>query len=298
MSVVVIINPVAGGRRRGLSADKRVRLAQETLGRHGVDGRIELTERPGHGSELARRAVHDGAEVVVAWGGDGTINEIASQLVSTRTALGIIRAGSGNGLARELGIPRQPETALEVALAGGERRIDVGEIEGRPFLNVAGIGFDAEMADAFNRLGSERRGVLRYTLCVLQAAAGYGACRYAIEVDGQRVEADALLVAVANLPQYGSNAVIAPGAMPDDGLLDVVVVEERGLLARIGLAPRLFDRTIDKAAGVTMFKGTKVTVTGPGPLAFHVDGEPHAGGTTVSARVYPAALRVKVPQGA
>ncbi len=86
--------------------------------------------------------------------------------------------------------------------------------------------------------------------------------------------------------------------MPDDGLLDVVVVEERGLLARIGLAPRLFDRTIDKAAGVTMFKGTKVTVTGPGPLAFHVDGEPHAGGTTVSARVYPAALRVKVPQGA
>jgi diacylglycerol kinase (ATP) len=184
---------------------------------------------------------------------------------------------------------------LAVALAGRERWIDVGEIEGRPFLNVAGVGFDAALAAEFNKLGGERRGMWRYTARVFQAAFGYAAGRYAIEVDDQRLEADALVVAIANLPQYGSNAVIAPGAVPDDGLLDVVVVEERGTLGMIGLAPRLFDRTIDKAAGVTVLRGARVRVTSAGPLPFHVDGEPHSGGASVSARIHPAALRVKVP---
>lgn len=295
MSAVVIINPVAGGRRRGLPVDRRVRLVQSALARHGAEGRVVLTERPGHAPELARQAVEDGAATVVAWGGDGTINEVASRLVGTPAALGIVRAGSGNGLARELKIPAAPEAALDIALAGRDRRIDVGEIEGRPFLNVAGIGFDAAMAAAFNGLGGERRGAGRYALRVLQEAFGYRACRYTIDVDGLRVETDALVVAIANLPQYGSNAVIAPRAMPDDGLFDVVVVEDRGTLARIGLAPRLFDRSLDRAAGVSTFKGTRVSVAGSSPLAFHVDGEPHAGGASISARIHPAALRVKVP---
>lgn len=298
MSAVVVVNPVAGGRRRGPPIDDRVRLVRAALARHGAEGRVVVTERAGHGRELARQAVLDGADVVVAWGGDGTINEVASQLVGSASALGIVRAGSGNGLARELGIPRAPEAALDVALAGHERRIDVGEIEGRPFLNVAGVGFDAAMAIAFNGLGGERRGTARYALRVLQEAFGYQARRYTIDVDGLRVEIDALVVAVANLPQYGSNAVIAPTAMPDDGLLDIVVVEDRGTLARIGLAPRLFDRSLDRADGVSIFKGTRVRLAGSGPTAFHVDGEPCSGGASVSAWIHPAALRVKVPQGA
>ena len=179
--------------------------------------------------------------------------------------------------------------------AGGERRIDVGEIEGRSFLNVAGVGFDAAMAAEFNGLGGERRGVLRYTVRALQAMFGYAASRYTVEVDDQRLETDALVVAIANLPQYGSNAVIAPRAVPDDGLLDVVVVEERGTLGRVGLGLRLLDRTIDKAGGVTMLRGTRVRVTAAEPLRFHVDGEPYSGGASVEARIHPAALRVKVP---
>lgn len=295
MSVTVIINPVAGGSRSGPSVDERIRLVREALSRHRVDGRVELTRAAGHGSELARQAVAEGCGQVVAWGGDGTINEVASQLVGTGAVLGIVRAGSGNGFARELGIPTRPEEALAIALAGRERRIDVAEIEGRPFLNVAGIGFDAAMAAVFNELGGERRGPVRYTVRVLQAVFGYAASRYTVEVDGQRLETNALVVAIANLPQYGSNAVIAPHAAPDDGLLDVVVVDERGWPGRLGLALRLMDRTIDKAAGVTTLRGARVRVTGAEPLRFHVDGEPYMGGVSVEGRIHPGALRVKVP---
>jgi YegS/Rv2252/BmrU family lipid kinase len=235
-----------------------------------------------------------GCELVVAWGGDGTINEVASELVGTGTPLGIVRAGSGNGLARELGIPSHPDYALDIALTGRDRAVDAGEIAGRRFFNVAGIGFDAAMAADFSRLGGERRGPLRYAGVVARALFGYGAAHYSIEVDGRQLETDALLVAIANLSQYGSDAFIAPGALPDDGLLDVMVVGERGVLGRIGLVARSYLRTIDRAAGVTRLPATHVVVRTDQPILFHVDGEPHQGGTTVDARVHPAAIRVRV----
>jgi YegS/Rv2252/BmrU family lipid kinase len=294
MSVVVIINPVAGGRRRSPSPDQRVRLVEQALERHRLTGRVELTRAAGHAQELARQAVEQGCRLVIVWGGDGTINDVASQLLRTSAALGIVRAGSGNGFARGLGIPSRPDQALDIALGAHERVVDVGEIDGHPFLNVAGMGFDAAMAIEFNRLGSERRGTVRYTLQVARAAFGYPASRYTIEADGRRLVVDALLIAVANLAQYGSNAVIAPTARPDDGLLDIVVIEDRGAFGRIGLVPRLFDRTAHKAPGVTVLPAQHVVVATARPIAFHVDGEPHLGGCTVEARIHPAALRVKV----
>ena len=296
MSVAVIINPVAGG-RASLPAEGRMKLAERALGRHHLAGRVDLTRAAGHGSELARQAVADRCDVVVAWGGDGTINEVASQLLRTNTTLGIVRAGSGNGLAREMGIPVHPEPALDIALAGRDRAIDVGEIEGHPFLNVAGIGFDAEMAAEFNRLGGERRGPIRYARVVARALFGYRAAHYTIVVDDRRLETDALVVAIANLTQYGSNAFIAPGARPDDGLLDVVVVRERGVLGRIRLVPKVFNQTIHRAAGVTRAPAARVVVRANQPILFHVDGEPHEGGSTVEARIQPAAIRVRVRSG-
>ena len=219
---------------------------------------------------------------------------VASELVGTSTPLGIVRAGSGNGLARELGIPPDPKQALVNALTGRDRAVDAGQIEGRRFFNVAGIGFDAAIAADFNRLGGERRGPLRYAGVVARALFGYGAAHYSIAVDGRQLETDALLVAIANLSQYGSNAVIAPGARPDDGLLDVIVVGTRGVAGRIGLVVRAFTGTIDRAAGVTRLPATHVVVRAGQPIPFHVDGEPHQGGTTVEARIWPAAIRVRV----
>jgi diacylglycerol kinase (ATP) len=293
MSVAVIVNPVAGG-RRSLAPGERVRLAEQALARHRVAGRVELTRAAGHGTELARQAVAGGCELVIAWGGDGTVNEVASELVGTGTPLGIVRAGSGNGLARELGIPAQPEHALDAALTGHDRVVDVGEIEGRRFFNVAGIGFDAAMAADFNRLGGERRGAIRYTGVVARALFRYPAAHYTVDADGRHIETDALLVAIANLAQYGSNVFIAPGARPDDGLLDVIVVGPRGVAGRLALVARAFNRTIRRAPGVTRLPATHVVVRSDAPILFHVDGEPHEAGTTVEARIHPAAIRIRV----
>jgi diacylglycerol kinase family enzyme len=150
------------------------------------------------------------------------------------------------------------------------------------------------MAADFNALGGERRGPLRYAAVVARALFGYRAARYSIVADGRHVDSNALLVAIANLSQYGSNAVIAPGARPDDGLFDVVVVGERGVLGRIGLVARAFNRTIDRAKGVMRLAAARVVVRADQPVLFHVDGEPHQGGTSVEARVIPSAIRVRV----
>jgi diacylglycerol kinase (ATP) len=295
MPAVFIINPVAGGERSGLPPAEREALARRGLEEHGLPGEVHLTKAPGHGKDLARQALADGHSPIVAWGGDGTINEVASQLAGSGTPLGIVRAGSGNGLARELGIPTSPERAIEIALGARERVVDHGEIDGRMFLNVAGIGFDAAMALEFNQLGGERRGSVRYTQIVARAVFRYVSTRYVIETDDRRIESTALILAIANLAQYGTGAVIAPTAKPDDGLLDVVIVEDRGTLGRVGLVPRLFDRTIHKAPGVTIVPTRRVRVEASVPIAFHVDGEPHVGATVLEARVHPASLVVRVP---
>ncbi len=294
MSVAVVINPVAGGRRSSLAPEQRLKLAEQALARHRVSGRVDLTRAAGHGTELARQAVAEGCALVIAWGGDGTINEVASELVGTGTPLGIVRAGSGNGLARELGIPARPEHALDVALAGRDRVVDAGEIEGRRFFNVAGIGFDADMAATFNRLGGERRGPIRYAGVVARALFRYQAAHYSVDADMRHVETDALLIAIANLAQYGSGVVIAPSARPDDGLLDVVLVGNRGVAGRLALVARAFNRSIGRAPGVTRLPARHVVVRSDAPILFHVDGEPHEGGTTVDARILPAAIRVRV----
>jgi diacylglycerol kinase (ATP) len=292
MATLVVINPVAGG-RASLAPERRVAIATEALERAHVEGTVVLTERAGHGAELATQAVARGCGLVVAWGGDGTLSEVAGAIVGTPCAFGIVRAGSGNGFARELGIPARPELALAAALTGREHVIDTAWIDGRRFLNVAGIGFDAAMAVQFNELGTERRGPVRYTVAVVRHVFAYRAARYRIEADGDRLELDALLLAVANLPQYGSNAVIAPQAVPFDGLLDLVAVAERGPLARVGIVPRLFDQSIQKAGGVTVRTARRIVVEAEAPIVCHADGEPFVGGTRVEARIEPASLRIR-----
>ena len=292
MTALVIVNPVAGG-RAGLPPERRAAIAREALVRASVDGRVVLTERAGHARELAREAVAAGCRTVVAWGGDGTINEVAAEVVGTEASLGIVRAGSGNGVARELGTHRRADLALAAALTGPEHAIDTGVIDGRLFLNVAGIGFDATMALDFNELGTERRGPLRYSAVVFRSVFAYRAARYRIELDDEVIETSALVLAVANLPQYGSRAVIAPQAAPFDGLLDLVVIGDRGPLARAGLVPRLFDQSIGKAAGVMLRTMRRVVVSCDTPMAYHVDGEPVRGGHRLEAAVRPRSLRFR-----
>src|SRR5262249_44728701 len=159
--VAVIINPISGGQRPG-QAQTRAQIATEAVRRHGDDPQVFVTERAGHARELATRAARDGARVVIAWGGDGTINEVASALVLSEVPFAVIPAGSGNGLARELKISIDPQTAIAAALRTEPRPMDVGEIEGRYFVNLTGIGIDAYIAARFNAPDNPRRGLAGY----------------------------------------------------------------------------------------------------------------------------------------
>jgi diacylglycerol kinase (ATP) len=291
VSVTVIINPISGGAGPDV-ARRKARLALAVVETHGDRPEILLTERVGHARELAKGAVQRGARLVLAWGGDGTINEIASALVFGEVPLGLIPAGSGNGLARELGVARRAERAMADALAAEPRRMDVGEIEGRYFVNLAGIGFDAHVASRF--AASRRRGLLGYVAITAQALRSYEPLTYRITSGQTAEEVRAVLVTIANSGQFGNGALIAPGARVDDGELDLVVVAERSRLQTVCGLPRLFNGTVAKIPGYRIRRVRDVTIEADEPMTFHADGEPVQGGTRLRARVHPGALLVAV----
>ncbi len=294
MPTVVIINPVSGGARDRGGA--RARVAARVLAAEGVEGQVLVTCGSGDGFRLAKTAARQGAKLVIAWGGDGTINEVGSAIASSDTTLGIIPGGTGNGLARALGISRRPERAFAVALGGTELVMDAGECNGRLFFNVAGVGLDAAVARAFNRCS--RRSRLVYGIVVARYLATYDAQAYEIDIGGSLLRTRALLVAVANAPQYGAGAAIAPGARLDNGHLEVVVVEDRPLRQVLWQLPRLFNDSIDRAPGVVTRSTREVRFASDRPILFHVDGEAIEGNRALAIRVMPGVLRVRIPRRA
>ena len=294
MRVAVIVNPAAGPIPNLDQARRRATQAASVLGALGVDAEVTLTERPGHACELARAAAHRGAEIVAAWGGDGTINEIGCALAFTNTALAIVRGGSGNGLAYALGVPRDPATALRHAVVAEPRRIDVGEIAGRLFFNIAGIGFDAHVADRFGREG-RKRGLRGYATVVARELFTYRAQPCRLTINGCEHERRAFLLTIANGPQWGNGARVAPNARLDDGLLDLVTVEPRSPLAAAWQIRRLFTGTFGEVRGVTTERVTSVEIYAKPPVIFHVDGQPASSEITpLQVRLHPHALLVRV----
>jgi YegS/Rv2252/BmrU family lipid kinase len=291
MSVAIIINPISGGARRD-AARARAQLALAVVDQHGDPAEVFVTERVGHARQLAKAAVGRGARLVMAWGGDGTINEVASALAFDEVPLGIIPAGSGNGLARELGVDSRPERAIANALAAEPRPMDLGEIDGRLFANIAGIGFDAHIASCF--AVATRRGFIGYAGITARALMSYVPGTYRITSESGSVEVRAVLVTIANSAQFGNGALIAPGAKVDDGVLDLVVFEERSRVATVCQMPRLFNGTVGRARGCTIRQIRRVTIEADHPMTFHVDGEPVAGGTRLVVRIHPGALRIAV----
>jgi diacylglycerol kinase family enzyme len=286
--VTIIINPVSGGSSIA-AARQHAQLAMAQLVAHGEQGEVFLTERRGHGRDLAEASVRRGDRLVIAWGGDGTVNEIASTLTGTATALGIVPAGSGNGLARELGVPVSPTAAIASALAATPRAVDGGQLGGRWFFSIAGCGFDAHVAHAFDRDSAGRRGLSTYVRITARELRRYEPGRF--RIDGA-ADVAAFLVTFANSAQFGNGARIAPSARIDDGLLDMVVFQERSRFATLCGLPKLFTGGVERIAGVTTRQITDAVVESDAPMIFHVDGEPHAGETRLEARVVPGALLV------
>ena len=293
MNVTVIINPVSGRQGHHARAQARASLAQGQLAARGLQVEAIVTERPRHAHALALAAVTAGAELVVAWGGDGTVNEVASALAGTRARLGIVPGGSGNGLARDLGIPLDPRATLDVLVDGRDRVIDGWVLDGRPFFNVAGIGLDARVAQAFQNHGG--RGLVSYVGKTARALLAPVGTPCSIRTEGGTLDADALVVALANSRQYGNDVLIAPQARLDDGVIDIVVIPRMSVARLLWRVPRLLAGRIHEVPGVTVVRSATAAIESPVPLAYHVDGEPHIGGTRLEMTKLPELVTVRVP---
>jgi diacylglycerol kinase (ATP) len=292
--VAVIINPISGTGGRLDVARARAERAAARLTARGVDCEVCLSERPGHARDLAEAALRRGAGIVAAWGGDGTVNEVASQLAYHDATLAIVPSGSGNGLSRELRIPFAAADAFDVALvAGRDVVIDAGELDDHLFFNIAGIGVDARIARLFNERSKGSRGRWPYVAIGMREGCRYRSDLYEIELDGEPCRVRALLVAFANGREYGMGARLAPDARLDDGLLDARVVEDRSLAARFWHARHVLTGRVERAPRILSRRVRHAVVRGAGPLEYHVDGEPGMAGGQVEVTIRPHALLVK-----
>jgi YegS/Rv2252/BmrU family lipid kinase len=293
MRITAIINPVSGAGLDRSAADRRIALLRDTLARTGLSASIHLTERSGHARELAQAAVASHADLAIVWGGDGTVNEVGSGLMNSPTALGLVPAGSGNGLAAGLCVPWRPDAAIQKAVTSPVRTIDVGLLDDRPFFNVAGIGFDAHVAELFNRRGRGNRGRWPYVVIGVREGCRYSARAYRLRLDDEDCRSTALLMAFANGREYGSGACIAPGARLDDGLLEAAIVEDRPVLSRFLHTRYLAMGAFQRTPGVRFRQVRHATIETDGPIEFHVDGEPAVTRDRVEVRILPGALKVR-----
>jgi len=295
LRATVIINPIAGpGRAATLAGCSD--LARSTLARHGYEADIRVTAGQADAHRFAGEARDAGHDLVIAWGGDGTVNGAGAALAGSRVPLAVIGAGSGNGLARDLGLPLVPAAALEIAAGGATRAIDAGELNGSLFFNVAGIGLDACIAD---RMASPnaRRGLLGYVLATFSEMPSYQPCEYSIamsEDGGPPLRTRAIFIAIANSRQYGKGAQIAPLASLDDGIMDIVVVKPQSGLRIVSRLPSFFRGTLREDDGILMRTASSLEITSDQPIRFHVDGEPRDVVERLSMRTRPKNLLVRV----
>ncbi len=291
MKIRFIFNPRSGHNAKNPYLLGR---ARDFIAEHRLEAQIATTERPKHATELAAQAVAEGCQLVVAIGGDGTMNEVAAALVGTPAALGLIPCGSGNGLGRHLGIPGPGKGAFRNLIEGEVRLIDTGLANGIPFFNTMGVGFDAEISHRFNRLS--HRGLGSYFSTTFGAFFGFRPQSYVISNSISRVETRAFIISVANSDQYGNDCFIAPGAQVDDGRLDVTVLKTVDFFNAVPLAVRLFTKSIDGSPSVRRFRGSHFVIERSTAGLLHTDGETHDTGQLVDVCVRPKSLRVMAPR--
>jgi YegS/Rv2252/BmrU family lipid kinase len=293
LDVVAIVNPISGAGLDRTAAQRRVAMLRQELERRRLRASIVVTTGPGHARDAAAGARNDRAALVLVWGGDGTVNEAGAALVGGETALGLIPAGSGNGLAAALGLPRSPEEAIAAALDGRRRAIDTGTMAGRSFFNVAGIGFDARIARLFNERAAGSRGRWPYVVLGIREGCRYRGAEYCVALDGHELSTRALLIVFANGREFGMGARIAPEADLADGLLDAIVVEDRPLARRFWDARHLAFGTIAHAPRLACRRIREARVESNAPLDCHVDGEPFGADGRVEVRIVPRSLWVQ-----
>ena len=284
-NILFIVNPISG-----TQAKVSLEAIIETHLDHDVfDWKLKRTKQPGDAERWSHQAVAEHVDIVVAVGGDGTINEVARGLVNSNTALAVIPRGSGNGFANYFNISKDPAKAIRVINKTNIKPIDTGRFNDKLFLCVAGLGFDAKVAHAFDN--HHRRGFWAYIQLTLQEYTRYKPATYEINYKGKSKTTEGLLLTAANSTQFGNNALIAPSADIADGQLELVILKPFPLWEAIPIAIRLFSGSIHKSKYTETISIDQVTITSNNNVA-QIDGEPLPCQTTSTIKVDPRSLQM------
>lgn len=285
MRLLAIINPISGtGKQKGIEL-----LLKNFLDKNRFNLQIEYTQFAGHASILAKKATHSAIDAVLAVGGDGTINEIARSLTGSDVVMGIIPCGSGNGLARHLGIPMNTKKAIQRLNRSEIKSVDTVKANDKIFVNVGGIGFDARISHEFEKM--ESRGFVSYFKAVAKSYQSYEEKKFTIETNERKIERYGFLLSFANSSQFGNNAYIAPKASISDGEINLVLLRKPKLYQIPSLAIRMFTKRLHKSSLVTEIKGSEFHVTQESIIG-HVDGEAIEFGNHIDLKVMQSSLKI------
>jgi YegS/Rv2252/BmrU family lipid kinase len=288
MPLALLVNPASAHGR----TQKLLPRVEQALDARRIAFRVERTKGIEDGIERALAAA-DLGEVPVVMSGDGLVGAVGGALAGGETPLGIVPGGRGNDLARVLGIPEDPEGAVEVLAAGHTRRIDVGDANGKRFLGIVSVGFDSVANELANET-SLLRGNLVYAYAALRTLVGWRPVRFTLRIGEERLRLSGYSVSVANNRAYGGGMFIAPDAELDDGEFDVVAVGAVSKLRFLGNLPKVFKGTHVEEDEVRVFRAARLELNASRPLPVYADGE-HLTDLPVSLRVLPHALDVLVP---
>ena len=284
-NILFIINPISGLGRHSNFPDNCEKY---------IDKKIFSTKYIF--TKAAKEAIHicrdnsDKFDIIVAVGGDGTINEVSQGLENSNTVMGIIPGGSGNGLARYLRIPLPTSKAIAIINNQNITTIDRVQINDKSFVNMAGIGFDALISFKFAEF--DQRGILPYFYLSLKEFSSYKPKTYDLIIDGVEYKRKAFSISFANSTQFGTNVHIAPKASIDDGLIDICVVKPFPITELANLGIRLFNKTVDKSKYIEIIKAKRVTVKTEGENYVHIDGEPVIMKDNIEIKVLPLSLKI------
>lgn len=286
--ILFIINPISGvGRQKTIE-----KLIDEKLDRNIFDYELAFTKASRHAIELSAQGVRENFDVIAAVGGDGSVNEVGQSLAGTNTALAILPCGSGNGAARHLEIPMNLVKAMAVINRGKSAQIDTFTINGHTAINTAGIGFAAHIAHEFSKF--KKRGFANYLKIAVRDSIKYRSQPCEIEIEGTKQQLNAFIIDIANGTQWGNNAVIAPHAKNNDGVLDLCVVRDFPFRNFPLLATRLFTGSINRSKFVEIHKVKELTIRQENNYA-HIDGEPTIIGNELKVKIIPLSLNVLAP---
>lgn len=291
MKATFIVNPISGRS----SKESIVGAIAGSVDMDRYEVTIRFTAAPGHATTLASEAVQSGQQLVVAVGGDGTVNEVARALVGTDAALGIIPCGSGNGLARHLHIPMNPRKAIEILNQGQIRKIDTLTVNGTPCFCTAGVGYDAFVSEEYAK--EPTRGLVTYVRKAVENWFDYTPEQYLIETEEGMFSRTALAITCANANQWGNGFHVAPKASLTDGLIDVTIIHPIKPLNALPMPVQILGYSFDKNPGVETFKTSGLTIRRATPAPLHIDGEPQSGTRDITIALRPASLGVLCGDG-